>query len=371
MKKFIILIFLLPGSFLFSQEFYPPIADFETTQSLGFKEGTKDVTEYVTNKFDNETKTVFSFNENGVLNAKEIYEDNAPQFHYSENDKDGKHLSQRITYQFNDKRLIAIEIGELVEVMTQDINGEFQTNEFVWDVNKLPYVYDKNGRLESYTALDENKNELVFYLTYPNDNVIHYYLLPDQKDSVLVYKIQTEHNGPNKKGVETNYENGSIDYIKEYLYQDDKLVQSIYISQDIDGVIFRNTNQYNKHGDITEYIEAKKEQKDSIFIVVEKTGYKYEYAEDGIKLKEYYTADFKTYDLIEETDMEYNNGEKTVTIRSYDPSKLLVAETIKTYNQAGELISEINKSIYGEYGKVFDELNIVDRFTFRRTYTYY
>lgn len=369
MRKRIILIFLLSATSLFAQKFIPPMSNFETTQSLGFKNGAKTVTEYVINKYDHENKMVYYFNKEGVLTAKETYENNNPEFYYYESDKEGRHLSEKITYQFKGNRLIAVEIGELVDVVSDDsvekMNGQ------TMDTKKLPYSYDKKGRLKSYTVFNGFEGESTFHLSYLNQNVIQYYFLSNEMDSILIHETITELDGVSKKVTEIEYEKGEKGRIEEYFYQNDTQVQSISLESNADGTMTQRIQNYDTHGNLLEFKELTKEKEDTDFRLIERNDYKYEYAEDGTLLKRYHTEDFENYDLVEETNIEYKNTQKIVSVRHYNSANLLESETIKTYDLEGELTSEIQKSIYGENGELYEQPRVSEQLTYKRNYTFY
>lgn len=372
MQKYIILVFLFPVNFLFGQYFTAPMSNFETTQSLGFKNGAKTVTEYAKNESGYENKKVYYFNENGVLTSEESYEDNDPEFNYYESDKEGRHVSEKTTYQFKGNRLIAVEISEIVEEgMSEDANGMLQTNGLYMDTKKLPYVYDKKGRLKSYTVWNRWEDELTFHLSYLNQNVIQYYFLSNEKDSILIHETKTELDGVSKKVTEIEYEKEEKDRIEEYFYQNDKQVQFISLVRNADGTMTQQIQNYDTHDNLIELKQLTKEKEDTIFRLIAKEGYKYEYAEDGTLLKIYHTEDFENYDLVNETNIEYKDTQKIVSVRHYNSANLLESETIKTYDLEGELTSETDKCIYGEDGKLYKQPRVCEQNTYRRIYTFY
>lgn len=131
------------------------------------------------------------------------------------------------------------------------------------------------------------------------------------------------------------------------------------------------SQEFNKHKDPITYTRLVKEEGCDSLIVVEKSGFKYEYAEDGTILKQYQTDDFKNYYLILETNIEQKEDIKTVTSRQYTPDHILEFETIYNYNADGELFSQIQKNIYGEYGKLYKQPVISEQYDYRRIYTFY
>lgn len=348
MKKNILLVILFSINLLFGQDFILPVTDFKTTQSLGFKEHAKAVTEYEKDSYGNESKKVYYFNKEGFLTSEETYADNEEGRYYYNSDNEGRHVLEKTTYQFKRKQMVAIEISTIKEAISLDEDG-FPTEESTYYMvtTKLPYVYDKKGRLIAYTV-SEDDNESTFHLSYLNDNEVNYYFMQNEKDSVLVYKTIIEQDDSEKKVTTINYENGK---------KDENITRSEW--------------KFNKHKDPITYTRLVKEEGCDSLIVVEKSGFKYEYAEDGTILKQYQTDDFKNYYLILETNIEQKEDIKTVTSRQYTPDHILEFETIYNYNADGELFSQIQKNIYGEYGKLYKQPVISEQYDYRRIYTFY
>jgi len=371
MKKNILLVILFSINLLFGQDFILPVTDFKTTQSLGFKEHAKAVTEYEKDSYGNESKKVYYFNKEGFLTSEETYADNEEGRYYYDSDNEGRHVLEKTTYQFKRKQMVAIEISTIKEAISLDEDG-FPTEEstFYMVTTKLPYVYDKKGRLIAYTV-SEDDNESTFHLSYLNDSEVNYYFMQNEKDSVLVYKTIIEQDDSEKKVTTINYENGKETTVGEYYFENNTLYQSLISIEDSEGNTTRTEWKYNDYNDPIKYTRLVKKKGNQLFAIVEENGYKYEYAEDGTQLKEYYTDDFKNYHLINEKSIEYKEGKKIETIRQYNYDSVLEFEIIRTYSSTGELISEIHKNIYGEYGKLYKQPVISEQYDYRRIYTFY
>jgi len=371
MKKSVLLIFLFSIKLLFGQDFIAPVTNFETIHSLGFKENAKTVTEYVKENQGFETKMIFHFNKSGLLTAKETYADNEEGRYYYNSDNEGRHVLEKTTYQFKRKKMVAIEISTIKEAFSFDEDGfPAEESTYYMVTAKLPYVYDKKGRLIAYTV-SEDDEESTFHLSYLNDSEVNYYFMQNEKDSVLVYKTITEQDDSEKKLTTINYENGMATTVGEYYFKNDILYQSFISIEDSEGNTTRTEWEYNDYNDPIKYTRLVKKRGNQPFVIVEKSGYKYEYAEDGTQLKEYHTDDFKNYHLVTEKSIEYKEGKKIETTRQYTYDSVLEFELIRTYNSTEELISEINKNIFGEYGKLYKQPVISEQYEYRRIYTFY
>lgn len=329
------------------------------------------MTEYSKYNQERETKKIYRFNENGFLTAKETYDDNEDGIYYTDNDNEGRHLSERITYQFEGNKMVVIEKSEILETLSLD-DDEPQTGKLFMETKRFPYVYDTKGRLIAYSVENKQSNkEVTFHLSHLNDNVIQYYFILNENDSVLVYETRIKQTGVQKEVVHTEYQKGTEISVSSFLFQNDTLIHSTSTIKNANDDSTKIVWRYNQHGDPIRYTKLVKTKRGTTFMVVEKDGYKYEYAEDGAQLKEYYTKDFKNYTLIAERNIEFKEGNKIETTRQYNYDGILEFEIIKTYNSTEELISEINKNIFGEYGKLYQQPEVSGQYEYRRIYTFY